>query len=357
MANTTTLQNETDWKNASANAMDQERSGWNAADGWTSKKAIHVQIGLYYTLIVAGVGLLGNIATVLVMKLTKGPKTMKLILICMAVSDGITLLANIPRAVFKRITATVIFKTSILFCNIDMFFVFSFPAISNWLIVLLSVERALAVILPLHLKLIVTTTKVKIVVGILTLIYFAWASFVSLYAFDVNEIFDENGNVVTTACLLANAVKFVQITMGLVSTCVPFFVVVSSNLIISGKIIWQKRQAQRTLGRASDSNESKLIVTTFAVSLAFLFLSTPTLLYFTIGEKILGHRIYLDYDNPYKIAVDCMYLTNFAINFFLYVAFTKSFRTSAKVLVGSIKLSLPRWHSGGTSQSSSIQTI
>ena len=98
------------------------------------------------------------------------------------------------------------------------------------------------------------------------------------------------------------------------------------------------------------------------ISIAFLILSSPTTIYDAIGPYLYGDDFAHNFDNPYFLISECIQYTNYGINFYLYVCFTKSFREELMKITNKIKCrrrtdESVRETSQITRQSSVLQTV
>ncbi len=271
------------------------------------------------------------------MKFTKTPVTTKIIVVCLAISDTCVLVSNFPGLIIRRLLNGDYFRNSSDICRIIMFQNFLFPAMSNWLVAMLTVERALAVLLPLELKVIVTKTKVKLVILVLLLLHILWVGFITSY-FGMNRILDDSGQVIGSSCSPKSHYMALLVSAWVTDNFIPLIFVFASNTVIGVTLLKRKSQTTELGTTPGRLNEFRLVAASVAVSVAFLVLSTPFFLYYIPGALVLGDDIYKNPNNPFLVTADCLYRTNFAINFYLYVAFTENFRMTMMYILTRIKL-------------------
>ena len=64
-------------------------------------------------------------------------------------------------------------------------------------------------------------------------------------------------------------------------------------------------------------------------------------IYYTLGKHLLGDDIHQEAANPYFLVADSLTYTNFGVNFYLYVCFTKSFREELVKLANKVNCCRP----------------
>ncbi len=301
-------------------------------------------------------GFLGNIMTLVVMKHTKAPQTTKIILACLALSDNFALISKYLSYVFEKMMSYNAIATSAWLCKYNIFCSFLFPPFSNWMVAMLSVERASAVTFPIHLKKIFTPRKIGTIVTIIFFLYVIWTCF-AVHDFNIVSFLDNKGHFLATMCFPRNYLVIIQCISGLCDFGLPLLIVLTCNIVIVSSLAWFRKQAL-PFTKSSKSREPRLILTTCVVSLAFLVFSTPVILYYTVGKAVLEEQVFVNSNNPYRIAVDCISMVNFAVNFYLYVVFIKSYRATLRMMFGKLRFKCGEDPSGievrGTSQ---IETV
>ena len=312
----------------------------NSADMSTGNKMFangeietSIKITISYKMFVLLFGLIGNCLTIFVVRRTKTPITTRIIITSLAVSDNGFLLFAAPLTTVNAIYKG--FHHTSVSCQFSLFVHYFFPNISNYLLVILTAERATAVALPLRVKSFNSGRKFSLLLTVVVFAISAWASFVA-YNFDAMEKKTPQGVLLVCAPRKETYFQAFQVVSGVVENAIPLIAVVGGNIVIIVCYSRNKKRTRNITETAGTDNrklaEAKLFVTTLCVSVAFAVLSTPLTLYFTVGERILGNKIYSNRNNPFRLVAECMNYTNFGINFYLYVLFAESFRKEMRVI-------------------------
>ncbi len=219
---------------------------------------------------------------------------------------------------------TVLQNTSDLVCKIWAFCRFFFPAMSVWLLAILTIERSLVVAFPFKQSFFLHKKRLCVILILLLTSHLAWCSFI-VFAFSLRYFCNDKENILACACHPGIHIKIIFPVRIFVDQLSPVICVVLGNIVISVCFWRNSRQlsSQATANRASDS---KLLLTTFSVSLAFIVLSIPHALYMSAGGKVHKDENYIAPYTALYILTDSIVYTNYGINFYLYVAFTDSFR-------------------------------
>ena len=350
-----TEENETLSSNHSSTYNNSTQS-WNQEEN--SLSTVSLDIALFYKLTILVFGLVGNITTILVMKRTKTPITTRIILILLAISDSAYLILNSPVLIALTFFGKSFADLSVETCKLAIFAFFFFPALSAWLVAILTIERCFAVLMPLNVKRIVSKERLIVFLAVFVSIYLGWDIFIAYHA--KLEVMGNRKDV--NVCTISESIfVIISIVTTFCDLIIPLLIVLIGNIMISCLIV------RRNLAISGRSNnhaevEGKLIGTMLAVSFTFVILSSPITIYYTLGKQLLGDDIYYKVAHPYFLIADCLTYTNFGINFYLYVFFTKSFREELLKFTNKKKCcgrSVESIHDTSkiTSQSSVSQTI
>ncbi len=313
------------------------------------------EIAFYYKLFMFLLGCLGNITNVVVIQYTKTPKTTRIIITILAVSDLLYLLFDFPALIFPKLKQTSYYLYSATTCKLSIFCSILLSFVSYYMVALLTIDRCLAVVLPLHSKVIFSPNRLIILIVFLVGAELIWVSFLTA-DYDLYSFSDENGFVYFVQCDSKKYFEALQYA-SLVVDCIPLFCVVVGNIIISVSVCRHfKKRSEITGENRSQNTESKLIVTILSISVCFVVLATPMTLYWTVGDLLLPDEVFYDPGNLYFVILDCMHYTNFTVNFLLYVAFTKSFREQLNILVLN-KLGVKCGFKKGSMDRSSVDTV
>ncbi len=298
-----------------------------------------ITLGFYYRLFVLVFGTVGNFLAVFVVRLTKMRKTTKIIIAVLAAVDTTFLVLEASNDIYKKIHHNTLYNTNTILCKICFFNYLYIGTMSNILVAVLTVERCIAVTVPLKAKIVWTTKTVAVLLIALFAILLAFNSYI-LHYYTFSDYFDGKGAFELIICHAPHHINSLMINLNpFYEAIIPVTLVVACNCVICFTLVRSKIQ----LGSVNQENqlspsEKQLIVTTFALSVAYLILCVPTNIYFNLGERILGSEIFANYENTYAVVTDMLQYTNFGINFYLYVAFTRAFREQLKQLIRRCRL-------------------
>lgn len=306
----------------------------NAEEHWTrSSTKLQHEINFYYKIIVFIIGCTGNVINVIIMQLITVQTVTRITITILALSDLLFLIFNIPTLIYPKFKNMSFYDVSSTTCKMTIFTGTFFAFVSCFMVALLTVERTIAVSIPLKAKQILSTNRVMI--GMLTVVisYMSWVGFCTA-DYQIQPVNDEYGIFLFNSCLSTNYWQEFHYSFLILETAIPLCVVVIGN-IVTGVVVARKikTRAQLTGQDSQHKDSSQLILTTVSISAAFVLLTSPLGIFIAFGEKWVGEEVYNDYNSIYYLTLDCLYYTNFSINFFFYVAFTKSFRDKLKFLL------------------------
>ncbi len=280
-----------------------------------------------YKLLVCVIGCLGNIINIIVINFTKVPKITRITISVLAVSDFCYLLQHSPTILYPKLYNMSFFNISDLACQLTTFAGVFFAFVSSIMVVTLTVSRVIAVVRPLHASRLLSARNLFLGVSLPILADLAGIGYLASQ-YTLSHVYDNNNRIIFSSCFNLELREVMQYFGVLINMVIPLFIVVLGNIIIVVSVVVKRKQLSELESKNSNraAGELKLVVTTVSISLAFIFLTTPLAIYYTFGERILGPKIFVDWTNIYYLSCDAVYYTNFAVNFFLYMAFTKSFR-------------------------------
>ena len=204
---------------------------------------------------------------------------------------------------------------------------------ASWLIVLLSIERFVAVWLPLHVKQLCTfkngcrgSLLVFLVIGIFNGVW------VSISDHLHNGVCSPNFPVSED---MVSIVKSLVIAGASVYCLIPGFLISVFNILIVGKL-HKNKNIQMALGRRNNVKAgNKAWTMLVSISIAFIILVVPTGILHCYSV-FSGQKIYVSNKPNFvivrEIAQFCEQL-NHAINLFMYILCNKRFRTELKLIV------------------------
>lgn len=291
-----------------------------------SSAASQIEINFIYKMVVFVIGCFGNVITVCVVQQITLQTVARITITILALSDLLCLISNFPVLIYPKFYHKSYFDVSNFTCKIGNFTLVFFPFLSCLMVALLTVERAVAVAFPLKVKQVLSTKKLLVSVIAAIAAYMIWVIFVAADHF-IQPVHDESGSILYSSCQTANYWEAFQYTSLTLGAAVPLSVILVGNIMICIAVIRQRKtRTQLTNQNSTHNNDSQLILTTISISVAFIALTSPLAFYFAFGKLLVGEELFHDYNNVYYLTFDSIYYTNFSINFFFYVAFTKSFR-------------------------------
>ena len=205
-------------------------------------------------------------------------------------------------------------------CNLYLFFMETYAAIPNWILVSIALERMIGVLFPHRIHLWATNVKFSIFLAVLML--------VTIIPFLVFVYFVEYDTFSTNMCKMdGNAMlqEAQAIGSSLIVSGLPSFFIVTFNMIIIGRLIYTYRMQHHLTTSNVSSHTTQITISLIAVSAAFVLLTWPHNIhkmyihYSTIYERYL--YLYLRF-SIFQILI----MLNNGINFWLYCMTGKDFR-------------------------------
>ncbi len=280
-------------------------------------------VAFYYQLFVFVFGFVGNCLTILVFTKTNIFQTTKIIFTILAVSDNLVLLRIVVAAVARHYFGVNFTSLHRGTCKLVISIAYSCVGLSFWMVVVLSTERMLAVALPLKLKAMVTRKRIIVCVLCVIALWAGWAIFATVN-FDL--VYSERRDA-----FRCSALKYSEIIFNgslIFDNILPVSITAAENIIICVFLVKYKikRSTMQTYpNRTNQHLDSKLMVTSLSICLTVILLSAPTNISFFAGEYIFSRK---DWNAEYifSLVSTSMFYTNFGINFYVYLAFTRSIR-------------------------------
>ncbi len=291
------------------------------------------EVIFFYKLFVGIIALFGNITNIVVIQYTKVHKTTRIIISILAVSDLCYVLIYSPSIIYPKFFRLSYVDHTNFTCQLSTFGSLFFAFVSGLMVAVLTVERVVAVTLPLHAKRFLTVKKLLCGISLFILVDFVVSGFIT-FQFLIHDFHNENNTLLYSMCyheVFTDILPYFGVMLNMIT---PLIVIVLGNMVIVVTVLVKRKQISGMIS-GYHPGEMRLVMTTVSISLCSIIFTTPVALYYTLGEKIVGHELYVDWTNPYYLSCDALYYTNFAINFFLYMAFTSSFRNEVGVVVKS----------------------
>ena len=302
---------------------------------------IAININLYYPPILVCVGLAGNILSFLVYIQRERRKTsLGIYLAALAVLDGIMCCSVFQYWLLHNFLVQLIKENGCYFMTCFVLIITNF---SHWLIVVITIDRFIAISFPIRKFKLITARRAKI-----TLIFIG--SFCLLknlhYIWTTDFLPGKNINAIPM-CSFGLVRKGVSVTAYkwfevFFSSILPFVIIVSVNICIICKIkengkkvaCQSRRQSNPILNIKLNKEERSITIILLMVSLLFVGLTAPLFIHRVYYNRVIlmkNMTITANYYLSHQICHNLWY-TNHAINFFIYSIFGKSFRDDLKKL-------------------------
>ena len=281
----------------------------------------------YVYVIIITAGVICNIFCMIILsRPTIRQTSVSLYLLVLAVTDSLVLILDFLNNFFHGVLSNPIIGINKITCNLYMFFFNVAFTYSSWLVVAITFERTLAVSIPMKAIIIMSRKKAKIISCVILLMVAGFLSF-NLAAWDSTES-DRNCN------WAKGWESFHQNTnmwlMGFSYSYTPSIIILICNTLIVYKLSkaskTRKEMKQNQVQEGSKSDTTKITITVFLVSVAFLLLTAPMSAYylfqFATGETI---------DQTPEMALGeatmlMLGLANHGINFWIYIISSAQYR-------------------------------
>ena len=316
-------------------------------------------------------GIFGNVMIIVICRRADVMSSMSVYFVTLAVSDLLSLFLNVFNE-WVHYTFDIDFMSlHTLACKLIIFFIYVSGVLSAWILVAMTVQRAVCVLWPHRADILCSARNSKAIA--LTMILFimilhchvlyghdmVYSSNTHMTtttpdilhdpthtssSYDIN--FKGDKNEVAVCVLISEYVGFYFSVWSwvdlLIFSVLPWLCLVVSNSVLLWTLNVSIRQAQHSLGSAhtlgfSDRKKqvSSMTVTLFAVSMAFIVLTLPMSFI-----QVLGFYYYvvgsLDYYHKSEVIAQfneialALYETNTAVNFYLYCLTGSKFRKQLK---------------------------
>ena len=222
-------------------------------------------------------------------------------------------------------------------CRLNLYLINCLPMLSSWVLVFVSVQRALVVLFPFKAKVIATRKKsyASLIVLLMSIMTY---NLYSIITADLIRYEHPDGHV-EHMCMYGFYVgdfdkKYWGIISLIVTLILPFGTLLIANVIIIIKVIQAKVKRSRLQSTDHDQGHvTKMTTTLVCVSIIFLILNMP----YTIVFFVMPYPDYTDlkYLTIFDILGECAtFLTslNSAINFVLYCLTGPAFRKELKAM-------------------------
>lgn len=296
---------------------------------------------------ILALGTFGNLMIIIMFSKQNSASSLNLFFKALAVSDLCLLYTGLFPWWIKTVSSFDLLVTHTVMCKLLTALFHTAGVLSVWLLVAMTVQRAVSVVWPHKVNMLCTPRNAKYYLLGITIFFILINSH-----FLFGKILRQNGNSSNAQCTLnydsAEYNFFMYKVWSWIDTLMysllPCVILIVSNSVLVRKVSESVRNARVTLAqgqsdqlRSREKKASSLTVTLVAISLAFFLLSTPLSLLFIIAP-------YTSLDitvNPLGVAVlNFMYVLlnlfwyiNSALNFYLYCLTGTKFRNDFRLLL------------------------
>ncbi|XP_064631027.1 probable G-protein coupled receptor 139 [Lineus longissimus] len=298
-----------------------------AASDWLRQLALALETGCLPTIL--GIGVIGNALSFTVMSLKKNRSSvMYFHLRVLAVSDTVSLATFLPKLISPYIIqSTWIAPVPVIYCTVVRYFSDLFFGAAMWLVVIIAVDRVIAVSFPLRAISWCTMGRAKrnvIVFGVLLL------GFNTPNFWRRPKLFNDSID-----CVLGpHLVWFDSVTYS-VNAAIPVSLILILNITIIISVRSHSRELKRTIsnkqGTAQDGGMTAMLI---LVATTMVILNTPyfclVIMWTYIIPDFMGRNPSLTYFLMNSMIM--LWMVNNSINFFLYCLASKHFRKDLRQL-------------------------
>ena len=275
----------------------------------------------HFSLAFSAIGLLAN--TLLIVVIIRGSlrhSVFMTMLIVLAITDNVELLSS---DLLQLGLLGNHLSPSLMFCRIFLFICQSSATMSAWMVVLISVERFIAIFYPLKVHIFLSMKRTYIIiscVGVLICIS-------KVYHLFSSSIFTYSN---MTVCYIGANDKsdvIFSIVHGLFYSFIPFCIITVLNVKILKKLKLQ--QTFRASSQFSTSRDTSLVPMMLAISVAFALTTFPIMILIicSLTVDLAGFKWNLNSNWIFILAIGLVNL-NHSLNFFLYCVTGTVFRNA-----------------------------
>lgn len=320
---------------------------WNREMTWgnewiTAKDVMH---GIFLLPLVV-IGMFGNVTSIVVLFRLKSEKSsIYLCFVALTMFDLIVIVFSalpiLLNSAFSLLSKTFTDCT----CKVLTWIQDVSRSVSNWTLVLLTVQRAVGILWPHRVNIMCTYGRTKLMITAI-LVFFSLVYSHYLYGLRAITSYSIRNNMLAIrrvctsknyeySLFLDNIFRIVEMVL---TAYIPFVTLVVSNIIIGRRVFQATRSNLRGTAavdtrrghQSRTQQSSSLIVTVFAVSVTFCVLIVPYLLYRTFDldlRRLMEQDInYSTIESFWYSAANICYCMKSAVNFFLYILTGSKYR-------------------------------
>ncbi|KAL4220195.1 hypothetical protein ACF0H5_020603 [Mactra antiquata] len=314
---------------------------------------IEMKITYYLWIIFGGFlivfGTAGNILSLLVLNRERDAKSSTYILLsALAICDLSTLIFGLGRHLLREIFEIEIRVIHNSICKLHLYIIYVLIPVATWILVIVTMERALSVWKPLIVKKIcnIRSSYIVLVITIMSVVFLN--CHILVYSGLVIEPINYNSTEFevgyycsfyskvdeTYLYFLVNIWPYVEACYKFI---IPFVILLVCNVIIITAIRRSLRFQQNSNATAGrNASQTRLNVMIVFLSMSFFILVAPLNTFIAIGFYF--HPRELNYSDVYMkaeydmvlVIMTLLYYSNNAINFLLYVLWGDKFRQHTK---------------------------
>lgn len=283
----------------------------------------------------------GNIMSLVILLQRKLRNSTGLILIGLAIADLCYLITNMIRkssCIISRIDEFAEDKFTATIFSPIFYVITSFSRVSSWLVVLISIERLIAVAFPMKIKLWVSTKRMIVSV---TLIYILVFFLVSPLAaqYTLGTFFNSRTN--TTIYRITNS-KFYnenkdilalhnEFLATLLLRHFPVILVMLFNLmiiiILQRRNMWRKKTDVKK-AKSDDKTQARITRMLLIIAGICLLCTAPGSIFLLVYRLVDGFELFGKYHNIFLVCSGIstlLTMINSSVNFIIYMVFNKQF--------------------------------
>ncbi|KAK2145249.1 hypothetical protein LSH36_692g00003 [Paralvinella palmiformis] len=311
------------------------------------------KISLYSCMLFVVVGVIGNALSIVVFT-NKNMRTMSsnTYLLALAFSDSLYLvsvffadvLKNLKCFYFPAIPLDVVNNSSVV-CQLSQYFLDLFSDYSTCLILVFTIERFIAVYLPVRFKQLCTLRRARITcIGVFAVI----ASFIAPYHVLYMGLYTDELGRVYNYCSIKGVeyerpFMILYVTESVLFRIVPVFAIAVVNVFIIVRVTRVSREHRKRIAASGKPNKRtrkeeknlQLTIMLILVSTSYVLLYLPVLVTFVIDYLKRSEAIEIS-QHDMLMASDytrALYVSGFAINFFLYTISGRVFREQLQLIL------------------------
>ena len=283
-------------------------------------------------------GTFGNVMTVIILRsLRSGWSAMNVYLTALALSDTAMLYTGALPMWSQKVLDYDVYASHVLVCKLASWTMTTSAALSDWLLVALTAQRAASVVWPHRVNVICTRHKSVVISVVITAVCGLLYSHI-VYGFSVVK----SGNGTAESCTVGSAdyqvfwVGAWSTVSMLIYSIVPCVCLVVSNAVLGWKLAVAMKKAGEKLSTGGEDQKhsrrkkaSSVTVTIIIVSVAFVLITIPFMAFNIFFYRHASSDVhYFLYDFFFVFG-----MSNFAWNFYLYCLTGSRFRDEFKKIV------------------------